>query len=315
MAVDLLDAPLRISWDFCPLNEPPLSRKLLLSVAEQLTAGGIFFVTLEAAPLAHPDIQEVLSILRQGGCQVALLSDGSPAEVKTLARLDDNFALFIDAGSFCRSGELDESSLAAALQEIRQYHKNPALLWTPVAKQLALLPELLHFCTRHQVGRFKLPNQKISVNSADSAAENLPDCSDLEELEQLVEIKGLPAVDGLQLEVHDLFLWELLQPLTGGQRSEYGGCQAANSLGHISVSGELFPCSSWPLSLGSLLEADLLDLWQSAQRLQIRKEIAQTPAGCDGCRDYSICFGGCRGLSSYCRKDGLGRDLLCHERR
>jgi GeoRSP system SPASM domain protein len=226
--------------------------------------------------------------------------------------LKSRFALFIDAGHCIENQRLHAERLSEIVREVRQHHPEPALLWTPKQGQLPLLPELLTFCARWQVGRFKLPNHKISVNSQNSS---LPDCNDLEGLAAQLRSQGLPEVVGLQLEVHDLFLWELLQPLTGGQRSEYGGCQAANSLGHISGQAELWPCSSWPEPLGSLLEDDLLDLWQSPQRLKVREEIARTPVGCDGCRDFEICFGGCRGLTRACRDDGLERDLLCRERR
>ncbi len=315
MAVDLLDAPLRISWDICPPGQSPLNRQQLLLVADQLSAAGVFFVTLEEAPLAHPEIQGLLEALRQGGCQVSLLSKVSPAELEVLAQLGSDFNLFVDVDRFCSAGQLDAPALATALKQVQQTHADPALLWTPSRGQLALLPELLKFCSHQQVSRLKLPNQKIGVNPKKSQLDNLPDCTDLGELEKSIAAGDLPARNGLQLEVHDLFLWELLQPLTGGQRSEYGGCQAANSLGHISVAAELFPCSSWPEPLGSLLENELLDLWQSASRLQIREAIQQVPVGCDGCRDYQVCFGGCRGLSRFCRTDDLGRDLLCAERR
>ncbi len=315
MAVDLLDAPLRISWDLCPAGQSPLSNNQLLQVARQLGEAGIFFVTLEDSPLRHPQIGELLQELTSGGCQVALVTDGSGAERAVLAQLESQFALFVDAASCIENRRLNADLLGEVFSEIRQHHAEPALLWMPKPGQLALLPELLVFCARWQVSHFKLPNQKIGANCENSSMQTLPDCDDLDRLAALLASAGLPEVAGLQLEVHDLFIWELLQPLTGGQRSEYGGCQAANSLGHISGQAELWPCSSWPEPLGSLLNEDLLDLWQSPQRLKVREEIARLPLGCDGCRDFQVCFGGCRGLSRFCRDDGLERDLLCRERR
>ena len=102
----------------------------------------------------------------------------------------------------------------------------------------------------------------------------------------------------------------LLFPDGGVARSEYGGCQAANSLAHIDSHGVVHPCVSWPQPLGSLLDHTLYDIWQGPSRQSARDEIAAVPSGCEGCRDYSIWFGGCRGLS---RLDHnlKGRDPMC----
>jgi GeoRSP system SPASM domain protein len=114
----------------------------------------------------------------------------------------------------------------------------------------------------------------------------------------------------LKLDVHDLFLWEILFPDGGVARSEYGGCQAANSLAHVDICGTVHPCVSWPQSLGSLLADSFYDIWQAAPRQAVRADIASIPTGCNRCRDYAICFGGCRGLS---RLDETlnGRDPMC----
>lgn len=314
MAIDLLDAPLRVSWDICH-SEEWLSEDQLRLIAQQLLDAGVFYVTLEGSPLKHPTIISLLDQLTAGDCQVALLLNGEPAELALLEAIPASVSLFLDCAVTTVAGRLDQSALRQTLLQFRAVRREPALFWVPRHKELSLLLDLLNFCAAESVRCFKLPNQKISANSDRSSVLQLPDCNDLEQLAELIKSAGLPEIPHLQLEVHDLFLWELLQPLSGGQRSEYGGCQAANSLGHIDDSGLLFPCSSWPEPLGQLLQVDLLDLWQSPQRLQIRENIAQVPLGCEGCREYDSCLGGCRGLANFCRDDGLKRDLLCSVRR
>ncbi|MDY6848492.1 MAG: SPASM domain-containing protein [Geoalkalibacter sp.] len=118
---------------------------------------------------------------------------------------------------------------------------------------------------------------------------------------------------GVALEIHDLFLWELLHPDANRRREGYAGCQAANSLAHVAASGDLMPCSSWPLSLGSLLEEGLLELWQSPCRFEVRRMIEALPGDCRRCRDLRVCFGGCRGLalSRGDRGHRQARDLMC----
>ncbi|GAB6082003.1 hypothetical protein JCM30471_09170 [Desulfuromonas carbonis] len=132
----------------------------------------------------------------------------------------------------------------------------------------------------------------------------------LREFQSSIAAAGSDLGRGLALEVHDLFLWEILFPGGGGERSEYGGCQAGNSVGYVDASGDLYPCSSWPRLIGSLLEHSLDELWHSAQRLAIREQIATVPAGCRGCRDYPVCFGGCRGLAETFAH-GTERDPAC----
>lgn len=315
MAVDLLDAPLRVSWDFFSDSGESLSTAELLKIAAELATAGVFFVNLENRPLAHPAIVPVLETLLAGGCQVSLVTTGAAEQIDQLVMLPAGVQLWFDCACCVADQRLDLQQLAAITERLRCLQFEPALLWLPRAGQLSLIPHFIRFCEKNGVSRFKLPNQKITANSESCSSKLLPDSDDLQQFAALLKKDGLPQTTALQLEVHDLFLWELLQPLCGGERSEYGGCQAANSLGHIDHRGQLLPCAAWPQSLGSLLESELFDLWQSAARLTVRDQIACVPAGCVGCDDHPICFGGCRGLSRFCQTDGSGRDLLCAERR
>ncbi len=315
MAVDLLDVPLRVSWDFFSDTDSSLSGEQLLQIATALTDAGLFFVTLENRPLKHPAIVPVINQLLSGGCQVTLIADADPDQLKFLPELPTGVTLFLDAGACVAGNRLDQQQLAGFFQQFRNLQLTASLLWLPRSGKLPLILDFILFCEQNGVPRFKLPNQKIDANPEHSERGLLPDCKDLQQFSALLNQAGLPKTSSLQLEVHDLFLWELLQPLCGGERSEYGGCQAANSLAHVDHQGGLWPCSSWPQSLGNLLDTELWDLWQSSARLAVREQITGVPTGCDGCRDYQICFGGCRGLATFCREDALGRDLLCAERR
>jgi GeoRSP system SPASM domain protein len=314
MAVDLLDAPLRVSWDLCS-DKTQLESSALQRVAEQLLDAGVFFVALEASPLQHPAISELLNQLVAGGCQVSVTLAGSSEELSRLERIPGVTKLYLDVAAAIHDSDIDVAGLKTVVAAVRAKGREPFLFWTPRVGQLPLLLDMLEFCSREGIHGFKLPNQKISVNSGPKQSKKLPSCNDLKQLAESLRLHGVPEIPRFQFEVHDLFLWELLQPLSGGERSEYGGCQAGNSLAHVAADGQLWPCSSWPLPLGSLLEDSLLDLWQNEKRFQLRQQVMEVPAGCEDCRDYLICYGGCRGLSSYCRDDGLQRDLLCRDKR
>ena len=313
MAVDLLDAPLRVGWDIGGIKG--LDADQLAVVAQQLIDAGIFFVALEGDPLTSPSIIALLEQLHAGGCQVSMVVTEQSLDTNLLKQIPSTVKLFLDCDFAVRNACLDLDRLLSVLNQIRSTGHEPALSWIPRRGELEAILALLDFCQAENISAFKLPNQKISASSDRQQAAFLPNCKDLEQLSVAITKHGLAQNSQLQFEVHDLFLWELLQPLTGGQRSEYGGCQAANSLGYVAVNGDLWPCASWPQPLGNLLQEQLLDLWQSEARLDIRRQIAEVPIGCEGCKDYSICFGGCRGLSSFCRDDGLKRDLLCADKR
>ena len=118
------------------------------------------------------------------------------------------------------------------------------ILWLRCG-QLLLILDFIHFFEQNAVPRFKLPNQKIDANSEQSARQFLPVCEDLQQLFTLINRAGLPNKTTRQLEVRDLFLWELLPPLCGGQRREYSGCPAANSFGHVDHCDNLLRCVFW----------------------------------------------------------------------
>ncbi len=309
--MDLLDTPLRVTWELHrPQDVVPSAEAL--RIAERLTDAGVFFVTLEERPLCHPRIGDILAALGRGGCRSLLVCAGSDEELAGLGPGLPLDSLLLDAGVILAQNAEDFRSLERIVGLAREMGYEPALQMTPDRNNLHLILPLLEFGRDRQLGKIKLPNTRIGASFSLSAADGLPRPADLERLRELIGRDPDQLREGLNLEVHDLFIWELLFPQRGeGGRSEYGGCQAANSLGHIDADGNLFPCSSWPEQLGSLLSHSLEDLWALPRRLQIRNEIAAVPKGCCGCRDYPLCLGGCRGLARFFNQGGGGRDLMC----
>ena len=309
MSLDNLDAPLRITWDLCTVGQAALSDAELLLIAERLLDAGIFYLLLDERPLLHPGLPAVLNHLSDEGCQVSLVLGDDPDELHQLETLKQPCPLFVDAGYWLEK-PAGIQGLESFIQRLTADGHKPSLLWVPVAGQLHNLYPLVELCERQSVPRFKLPNHKITVNSGAIETARLLQSNDLATLAKLLTQQPLKTAE-TALEVHDLFLWELIFPQGGGERSEYGGCQAGNSLGHIAVNGDVWPCSSWPQAMGNLLQTDLLSVWDSAMRHQVRSEVASIPVDCAGCGDYPICFGGCRGLARTCRQDDARRDLLC----
>lgn len=310
MTVDLLDAPLRVSWDLHDSGGGAAPPDTLARVSQTLVQAGVFFVTLESLPLLHPQAGSLLATLTQGGCRCLAVCGGSDAECRTLEGVAGLDTLFLDAAPFLAASS-PLPPLAKAVQRLRGIGFEPALWLRPDRLLIPLLRPLLAFCRELGIGRIKLPNTRAGDTFGHSPKGGALRPEDLDRLRRAVGSDPLALHAGLALEVHDLFLWELLFPGCPEGRGAYGGCQAANSLAHIDAQGRLYPCSSWPEELGSLQEYPLEAIWDSPHRRRIRQEIAAPPAGCCGCRDYRLCLGGCRGLGRLLDETGAGRDPLC----
>lgn len=315
MTIARLDTPLRVTWDLSGTARG-ISPTAALTVATRLVDAGLFYVTLLAHPLAHPAIAGILAVLSEGGIEVQATFCGTDAEWQGVARLESLPEIYVDAGEFLLSGAEEEwSALRRVLERLRDVGAHPSLLMVPDRERLPLLPQLCTFSRSVGVTRIKLPNTPVDASFPERGTAFLPEIAQLAALRAVVT-DPVALRGGLTLEVHDLFLWEILFPgERESGRSEYGGCQAANSLAHIDAVGMVHPCSSWPNPLGSLLEMPFAEIWQRGGRSVILAKIAKIPVGCVGCSEYACCFGGCRGLVETLGTTDDGRDLLCSGRR
>ena len=311
MGLDLLDTPVRLTWDF-PDAAAGQTDCRLPAIAGRIADGGVFFVTLQGKPLLHPAAEEVLAILG-GCCQLMITCRGNPDEVASLCRLPlAGWQILLDVSEFIDVAHgLDAPRLLATVVSLRKLACEPAFALTPLRNNLSYLPDLLRFCSEQQIAKLKLPNAHIGDSFHDYSTVELPRWQDLDKFREvwLAFMKSpcrLPA-----LEIHDLFLWEIMTPGQQQNRGEYGGCQAGNSLCHVDCRGQVHPCAAWPLALGNLPDQSLEEIWSGRERLALRQQIARVPAGCHGCRDHAICFGGCRGLAVHLNSSEGERDLMC----
>jgi GeoRSP system SPASM domain protein len=248
--------------------------------------------------------------LKAGGCRTTVLCQGGRDELEALESSALPDEVLLDAGPFTGGQGIDAGALAETLDRLRAAGCDPGLAFVPAAGKLEFLPGLADLCRALGISRFKLPNLRIDDSLTPPAGGAPLRPGDIVALRESLGNLAGQLGRGLHLEVHDLFLWEVLFPEGGGERSEYGGCQAGNSLGYVNAAGTLFPCTSWPEAIGSLLTVPLTDLWACKKRYGIRERIRATPAGCVGCRDLPVCFGGCRGLA-LCGYGNQGRDPGC----
>lgn len=309
MSLDHLDTPVRLTWDFPGLAEP--SGVDLSGIARRIAEGGAFYVTLQGRPLKHPQLVEILAGLQ--GCQQFITCGGDVEELVSLAGLSGSSCqLLLDLSGFVTDhGTVSTARLAEVVHGLRDVGFEPIPCLTPLRKNLCVIPALLRFCDQYGIARFKLPNAHIGDSFHEYSADDLPRWQDLENFRETWDVFATGAPEIPEMEIHDLFLWEIMTPGQQQNRSEYGGCQAANSLGHVDCHGVVHPCAAWPRPLGRLPEQSLEEIWSGGERMAVRNHIAASPKGCDGCNALDICFGGCRGLAFHLNKSAGERDLMC----
>jgi radical SAM protein with 4Fe4S-binding SPASM domain len=121
-----------------------------------------------------------------------------------------------------------------------------------------------------------------------------------------------PFVDALRREAHRegrSFFWYsptpycVYNPVARGLGNK--SCAAADGLVHVNPRGEVLPCSSWPESLGSLVDGRFRDIWFSA-RSTFFKQKRFAPAGCADCGSFAACQGACPLYWSYAGEAEIG---------
>jgi len=311
MGLDLLDTPVRLTWDISA-DATGQTDLCLPAIASCIADGGVFFVTLQGSPLLHAAADEVLGILG-GACQLLISSHGNPEELECLTQRPRRVGqIQLDASGFMdvHCG-VDTVRLKSVVMSLRQLAYEPVIALTPLRNNLFNIPELLRFCSEHNIAKLKLPNAHIGDIFQGYSTADLPRWQDLDHFRNLwLDFMENPCQMPI-LEIHDLFLWEIMTPGQQQSRGEYGGCQAGNSLSHVDSQGVVHPCAAWPQPLGKLPDQSLADIWAAPERIAVRAQIGKVADGCHGCADLNICFGGCRGLAFHLNRSAGERDLMC----
>jgi radical SAM protein with 4Fe4S-binding SPASM domain len=111
--------------------------------------------------------------------------------------------------------------------------------------------------------------------------------------------KVAPVIEAVRRAARELgmtFYWYspvphcIYNPIAKGLGNK--SCAAMDGLLSVSPSGEVLPCSSYPKSMGNLLEESFRDIWFSAEARHFKnKEYA--PAECAGCQSFRACQAAC----------------------
>jgi len=179
------------------------------------------------------------------------------------------------------------------------------------------LPEVVAEFADSGLSELHLPNVNAVRAVAARGHVPVPGIDRLRAAAGAVTALGL-SLRGKRLIVHDFFLWKSLSaafPGATGDRVEFSGCQAGTALAYVDWEGNLYPCDSLPIRLGSLEEGTFDEVWSSPARSRVADAVRSSPWACEGCVEHRGCLGGCRGMAYLASGSLDAPDPACPEER
>jgi len=277
-----LSLPIRVRWDVDFRERSGRVKRIARKVAE---ASPLFVEIHVSGSRGLSELSGILAELQVAGPKVSVHIGLFPGAAQVLRR------------GYPAEFVWDIGKTAGFLREIPQGAS--AISFVPDADTLGEFPEVLAEFAESPLSELHLPN--VNAVRALAAPGNVP----VPEIDRLREATGKAVSLGLSLGekrivVHDYFLWKSLSaayPGAAGSRLEFSGCQAGSALAYLDWEGNVYPCDSLPIRLGSLDESSLEEVWASPARERVVAAIRTTPGACDGCGEYRGCRGGCRGMA------------------
>jgi len=192
-----------------------------------------------------------------------------------------------------------------------------AISFVPDEETAEELPEVVADFAGSGLFELHLPNVNAVRAVAARGHVPVPGIDRLRAAAAAVASLGL-SLPGKRLVVHDYFLWKSLSatfPGATGDRVEFSGCQAGTALAYVDWEGNLYPCDSLPIRLGSLEDGTFEEVWNSPLRARVADAVRSTPWACDGCAEHRGCLGGCRGMAYLASGAFDAPDPACPEER
>lgn len=291
-----LATPITIYWDLPPALQDTGS---LLRISEEISICRPLMLQIYCDSVQPLDA--LLLILKQLGSSQIAISVTIPAGA--FHSLPNNFINETDARELLLYAE-SLTDLAETI-DTRNRAGSPTSLgisFSVTRSNWQQLPDLVSFCRKNGIVRLVLPMQRLYNNE-------VPFFITRQEQQKLTDaLAETGAVEGLNLTIHDPFLWRAFNPTVPFPQA---GCQAANTMLAIAPDGGVYPCPTLPVRLGSIHECSLKEIITSPLKKQFRNSLLVPPGECRDCGEIAVCRGGCRGrgLSLQGTLDGL--DTAC----
>lgn len=275
-----LASPITIYWD---LPSEPADQETLRRICADISACSPLM--LQMLSTADAPAETLFFVLRQFSASRIAVS--LTLLFKALESLPENginqagireLLLYTESPS-----DLSMANLAAITSGS---HTIPGISFSATRANWRQLPQVVSWCRNNGITRLVLPMQRLYNNETPFFITK----QEQQELTNALDEAG--GVEGLNLTIHDPFLWRAFNPAIPFPQA---GCQAANTMIAISPNGVVYPCPTLPVRLGSLAENSLKEIISSPVKKEFRRSLREQPGDCRDCEEVSVCRGGCRG--------------------
>ncbi len=278
-----LTTPIQMYWDIGPNDH--IGPSDYQRIADEIAANKFLSLQItEAAPILSEAVLTVIKALADKPIALSLVLTRPAVDDQVLGLL----RRFHLAMVFLTTSSLDEL-IAVLTSKGRKAGTQDIGVSFPVSRSnYRDLPAVLSNCAGRDIQQLLLPMQRLATGEK---------CFWLtaEERKELDErLKHIDRPAGLKITIHDPFLWKTFNPSVDFPG---GGCQAANTMLYISTEGDVYPCPSFPMKLGSLIKGSLGEILKSDGKKDLRKMLISHPRECTDCDEREQCRGGCRGRS------------------
>ena len=289
----------------CNCTTQPVNDEKLMSVAEIRRVldklwheGRVPSVSFTGGePTLHKQLPELITHARDLGMRVNLITNGTRINTELARRLADaglNSAQVSLEGTSAEvhnlvtQGQTSFEKTVAAIGHLKtvgiRVHSNTTINRMNVHQ----MPDMPRFV------REVLDNERFSMNLLvpTGSAVVHPDL-----IVRYTEIGSWLEKIQAQSKVHDVeFLWYsptpmcMFNPIPAGLGNH--GCSACDGLISVAPNGSVIPCASYDDEVGSLLDDDLVKVWNSDRARGYRDKALAHPQ-CRECSQFDICNGAC----------------------
>ncbi len=277
MSLGELSAPIRALWDLGEFGDEKADPSRIC--AEMIECGILSLELRETSPTVRPVALDIAARFVRAKRAVSLTIPPSAADERLASRLSGLplGELLLHAES---AGEVEK--LPGLISRLERTARTVGASLRPTADNIRKLPEVLVFLSDRGVSRLALP-----IPRADEGSGFL----EQGEREELARRLGRIDYRRVKVVLHDPLLWKALFP----EKHHEEGCQAANSLVHITPRHDVYPCPILPAGLGNLRDISFGAALRSPVKEEIRSALRSLPEECAGCPKAPPCRGGCRG--------------------
>ncbi|MBI5657833.1 MAG: SPASM domain-containing protein [Geobacter sp.] len=288
-----LRSPIRLYWDISPQPRvaPDYGR-----ISAQVAVSRV--LSLNLADLGPSLNHATLLVLRDLSLPQLSLTVSAAAlqQALVLPEMEKVQKLLVDCA---HAGEVEVAGIAL----LARSDKPGGISFRVSRGNLADLPTVAAWCERHRV-ELVLPMERLVTGE-----ESL--CLDRQEQAELSgRLAAACSLEALSVTIHDPFLWRIFHPRVPFPD---GVCQAANTMLYVDPLGDVYPCPTMPVRLGSLLKQSWHEIVASGDKQEVRRRILALPAACSGCGRQADCRGGCRGRGYAGCKEWDDADPGCGE--